>query len=264
MTVTQLYGTNPWILCPRPNPQAHLRLFCFPYAGGGASIYRVWPAQLPAEIEVCAIQLPGRENRLRESCFTRIAPLVEALSPALAPYLDRPFAFFGHSLGALIGFELARQIRRQFQLAPVRLFASARPAPHVVDTAPPAYRLSDAALITQLRNLNGTPSAILQHPELMDLLLPILRADFAVNETYVYSPDEPLDTPISALCGLQDPKATEHDVRQWGVHTRRDFRLRTVVGDHFFVTSAQAFVLEAITEDLAPFLRRRAVHVCSA
>jgi len=165
MTMSLSSPSTVWIQRPKPNPEARLRLFCFPYAGGGASAYRSWAAPLPDEIEVCAIQLPGRENRLREPLFTRLAPLVETLAGALEPSFDIPFAFFGHSMGALIAFELARFIRRRSQITPVHFFASARLAPHVVDSASPAHRLPEATFVAQIRGLQGTSAAVLDDPE---------------------------------------------------------------------------------------------------
>jgi medium-chain acyl-[acyl-carrier-protein] hydrolase len=135
MTGTTL--NDAWVLCPKPNPQARLRLFCFPYAGGGASRFRLWPDFLPPEVEVCAIQYPGREARLGESPFTQLSPLVQTLASALRLYLNLPFVFFGHSLGALACFELARQLRRQGQPEPLHLFVSGRRAPQVPNPDPP-------------------------------------------------------------------------------------------------------------------------------
>ena len=120
-----------WLACPQLNPQARMRLFCFPYAGGGASIFHRWPGKLPTMVEVCAVLLPGRGNRLTEPPFIQLSPLVQTLTEALLPHLTTPFAFFGHSMGALIGFELARQLRRQQGPSPVHLFVSGREAPQL-------------------------------------------------------------------------------------------------------------------------------------
>ncbi len=146
------------------------------------------------------MQLPGRESRLRDPCFTGLEPLVQALPP----YLDMPYAFFGHSLGALIGFELARALVRESRPGPVHLFVSDHSAPQIQNPDPPIHQLPEPDFIKKLRHLNGTPGEVLQHAELMALLLPVLRADFAINETYVYIPGSLLDCPISAFGGLQD------------------------------------------------------------
>src|SRR5579883_2155511 len=142
---------SPWRVCFKPNPQARLRLFCFPYAGGAASIYRLWPQLLPETIEVHAIQLPGREGRLLEPTYVRLAPIIDEVTQAIAPLLDRPFALFGHSLGALLAFELARQLRRLQRPQPIHFFASARRAPQFADPDPPIHRLPDAEFLEEVR-----------------------------------------------------------------------------------------------------------------
>ncbi len=179
--------TECWLRSPKPNPQASLRLFCFPYVGGGALIFRTWPNSLPATAEVCPVELPGRGTRLKETPFTRLLPLVQALAQALLPHLDKPFAFFGHSMGALISFELTRQLRRLYGLVPLHLFVSAHRAPQLPDPDPPIHTLPEAEFMEELRCLNGTPKEVLEQPELMELMLPILRADFALCETYIYA-----------------------------------------------------------------------------
>lgn len=252
MTTTLTF--NSWVTCPKPNPQARLRLFCFPYAGGGASIFRTWPDYLPAEIEVFPIQLPGRESRLREPFFNRLSPLLQTLKQVLYPQLNIPFAFFGHSVGALIGFELTRQLRKQYNLGPAHLFISGRRAPQILNLAPPIHQLPESAFVEELRHLNGTPESILQNVELMQLVLPILRADFALSETYVYSAEDPLDCPISAFGGLQDGEVSHDDLAAWRDQTNSSFALRMFPGNHFFVQSARACILSAISQELMQLL----------
>ena len=227
---------------------AQLRLFCFPYAGAGALIFRKWSDALPHDIEVCPIQLPGRGTRLTEPPFTKLPCLIEALARALVPLLDKPFAFFGHSLGALIGFELARQIRRQHGLHPVRLFASAGRAPQIPHRAPPIHTLPDNQFLAELRRLNGTPRELLDHEELMEVMLPILRADFALYETYLYSTEPPLNCPISAFGGLQDRRVSASDLEAWRSQTSASFSLRMFPGDHFFLK--EPLLLQALSQEL--------------
>lgn len=254
---THASRTNSWaISCPRPNPQAALRLFCFPYAGGGASIFRAWPDHLPATIEVCAIQYPGRENRLNEPLLDNTDQLVAALLPAVRPYLDRPFAFFGHSLGALIAFEVARQLDAAPRARLVHLFASARAAPQLPADGPQIHTLPQADFIRQIAQLDGTPAEILEHAELMELLYPILRADFAVNETYVYRPSPPLACPISALGGLRDRLVDRTQLEAWGKQTNGSFAVRMFPGHHFFINDLRSLLLRIITQDLLPALSR--------
>lgn len=232
-------------------PHARMRMFCFPYAGGGASIFRGWTASLPADLEVCPVQLPGRESRLREAPFTRSELMVTALADALQPYFDLPFVFCGHSMGAAVAFELTRELRRRGRPQPLHLFASGRRAPHLPPREEPIHELPEPEFLVKLRELNGTPEEVLQHDELMRLLIPILRADFGVNETYTYTSEEPIDAGISAFGGLGDEDVTREDVEAWREHTRGRFRTRMLPGDHFFIHSAKDLVLESIARDLA-------------
>ena len=242
---------KPWFNYPRPNSQARLRLFCFPYAGAGASIFRTWPEQLPTDIEVCTVQLSGRENRLREPLFTEIQPLIQILAQVLLPHLDLSFAFFGHSLGALIGFELARQLRRQNQPIPLHFFVSSRPAPQIPNPNLPIHQLPDTAFVEALHDYNGTPEAVLQDPELRSLFLPILQADFGMLETYAYTPEAPLNCSITAFGGLQDKKVSRDDLAGWHEQTSSTFTLRMFPGDHFFLNKEQGTLLPAISQDLS-------------
>jgi medium-chain acyl-[acyl-carrier-protein] hydrolase len=242
-----------WIRLPKPNPQALLRLFCFPFGGGGASFYQTWTDNLPPEVELCPVQLPGRENRLREQPFTHLLALVETLSQILESDLNIPFAFFGHSLGAWIGFELTRQLRREKKKCPIHLFVSGRHAPQIENNDPPKRDLPKSELIEKLRGYNGTPELVLQEPELLDLFLPILRADFSILETYEYKKEDPIDCPISVFGGLQDSEASYEELIAWRENTIREFRLKMYPGDHFYLKAAQGQLLNEITKDLKKY-----------
>jgi medium-chain acyl-[acyl-carrier-protein] hydrolase len=206
------------------------------------------------EVEICPIQLPGRESRLGEPPFTRLELLLETLVPAIQPYLDKPFAFFGHSMGATISFKLARQLCAQHAPTPVHLFVSGSCAPQIPDPDPPIHHLPDAEFVEELRRFNGTPEAVLQNAELMQLFLPILRADFALHETYVYAAGEPLDCPISAFGGLEDGEVSRDDLAAWRDQTRGAFTLRMFPGDHFFLRSARPHLLQAMSQNLTRIL----------
>ena len=247
MTTTPAHA---WLTCPKLNPQARLRLFCFPYAGGGASAFRTWSDDLPPDIEVCLVKLPGRESRLTEPLYMQLSPLVQTLAQVLVPSLNPPFVFFGHSMGAPISFELVHELRRQMRPGPSHLFVAARRAPHIPESKPPIHRLPESEFVEELRRLNGTPEEVLQHAELMQLMLPILQADFALCETYSYTTKEPLDCPISAFGGLQDLRVSRDDLAAWRQQTRSSFALRMLPGDHFFVHNSQAPLLSAIARDL--------------
>jgi medium-chain acyl-[acyl-carrier-protein] hydrolase len=239
-----------WVTIPQPVPQAKLRLFCFPYAGGNSLIYRKWPTGLPATVELCAIQLPGHGNRLREKPFDRLTPLVSALATELLPYLDKPFAFFGHSMGALISFELARLLRREFGKGPEQLFVSGHRGPRIINGGPRIYDMPREEFIEQLRRLNGTPKEVLEHPELIDLMTPILRADFAITETYEYLNEAPLDCHLTAFGGLGDIEVTRKHLEAWRAETRASFSLRMFPGDHFFLNTAQPALLVVLSQEL--------------
>lgn len=252
--MTAVPNANNWIVYPRPNPQARLRLFCFPYAGGGASIYRLWPNDLPSAVEICSLQPPGRENRLREKPFTHVTPLTQALVPIISPYLNLPFAFFGYSLGSLVAFEVVRELRRQGGPIPLHLFVGGRRAPQIPDPDPPIHQLPEPEFLIELRRLSGTPEAVLQNAELMQLLQPLLRADFAINETYPYTVEPPLACPISAYGGLEDAEADQDDLAPWQEQTRAAFKLQMFPGGHFFLNNDRAPLLQAISEDLYRYL----------
>ncbi|WP_339384544.1 thioesterase II family protein [Oscillatoria sp. FACHB-1407] len=235
---------------PNPNPNATLRLFCFPYAGAGASIFRHWSANLPPYVEVCPIQLPGREERIKESLFTQLPPLVQTLAHSLQGYLDIPFAFFGHSLGGLISFELARQLRIQQSPEPIHLFISGRRAPQASDRNPLLHTLPESEFLQELRSLNRTPEKVLTNSELMQLLLPILRADFSICETYTYLDEPPLDCSISVLGGLDDAGEPIELLELWRSQTRSSFSMYLFPGDHFFLHRSQQLLLETLDNQL--------------
>jgi medium-chain acyl-[acyl-carrier-protein] hydrolase len=248
--MTTATAFDSWIACSKPNPQARLRLFCFPYAGSGASIFRIWSDGLPADVEVCPVQFPGRGTRLMETPFTQLSPLVQAIAQGLVPLLDKPFAFFGHSLGALIGFELARQLRRQSGVQPVRLFVSADRAPQIPQRDRPIHALPEGEFLDELRRLNGIPEKVLGDGELIQIMLPILRADFAVYETYVYSTEPPLNCPISTFGGLHDHRVSRGDLEAWRDQTSDSFSLRMFPGDHFFWNTTQPLLLQVLSQEL--------------
>jgi medium-chain acyl-[acyl-carrier-protein] hydrolase len=201
-------------------------------------------------VEVCAVQLPGRDTRYREPAYDRLPPLVSALADALRPYCDRPFALFGHSMGALVAFELARELRRRDEQAPERLAVSGRCAPHLPPRHGPLHTLPEGEFRAELRRMGGTPAAVLDNDEFMGVFLPTLRADFTAHGTYVYTEEPPLDCPILALGGLRDHLAPVTDLDAWRQHTRSAFELRSLPGDHFFVQSQRLLVLQ----ELARFL----------
>lgn len=248
--LTRLAGSA-WLARGARAVAPRLRLFCFPYAGGAAAVFREAAEHLPDDIEIYAVQLPGRPPRMRDAPCTSLAELVEAVSVALHPALDLPFALLGHSMGGLLAFELARTLRRQGGPAPLHLFVSACRAPQLPRVEPPAHRLPDAAFIERLRSLGGTPEAMLANPELMELFLPTLRADFAVSETYGCAPEPPLDCPITAFGGIDDLQVSRQDLAAWRTQTGGPFQVRMLPGAHFFLTGAPAPLYAGIAAALA-------------
>ena len=245
-----------WFVCQKSGSQASLRLFCFPYAGGSASIFRGWAESLPATVEVCAVQLPGRGSRLLEPAITRMPELVKAIASAILPYLDKPFAFFGHSLGTAVCLELARYLRRKSKVEPVHLFVSGGRAPQAQAPEVPTYNLPEAEFLKELRRLDGTPAEILEHPELMRLLLPVLRADFELIQTYLYKQGKPLACPITAFGGTLDKEVGLRRLQGWQAQTSAHFSLNMIPGDHFFINTSQRMLLLTLAKELDKIVSR--------
>ncbi|MEL6138261.1 MAG: alpha/beta fold hydrolase [Cyanobacteria bacterium J06626_23] len=227
-----------WIVCPYPRSRPQLRLFCFAYAGGSAWIFRTWAEKLPEAVEVCAIELPGRGKRMLEPAFANLSALLRALGPEMLPYTDIPFACFGHSLGALVAFELCRWLRRTVQLTPAHLWVSAARAPHLTADRPTMHALPEPEFIAELKRYNGTPAAVLNNAELMGLMLPTLRADFTVLETYRHQPDATLACPLTGFWGEADEIVSQSEVAAWQAHAAQSL-LEAVAGDHFFLHDPQ-------------------------
>jgi len=239
-----------WLRCFHPRPEARLRLFCFPYAGRGASLFRTWAEHVPPDIEVVALQPPGREDRFREAALRRMAPLVDAIAGVIEPWCDRPFAYFGHSMGALIAFELARFRRRGGRPMPEWLFVSGRRAPQIPDPEPPIPELPDEEFARELqRRYQGIPAPIADDPELRALFLPMVKADLELVDTYVCEPEPPLDVPISVFGGTDDA-ITPEELQAWQVHTTARCRVRMLPGDHFFINTGAEGILRKVVEDL--------------
>lgn len=243
LALTEGTATNLWFSNLRPNPGAATRLFCVPYAGGGSQVFQQWPDLLPLSFEVWVVNLPGRGKRLLEPTFSELSRLITALTKALFPLLDRPFAIFGHSMGALIGYETARALRSVNGPMPTHLLVSGCFAPHLPDPHP-IYHLPQEEFVRELRRLNGMPKEVLESEELMELVLPALRADFTATETYSYREEPPLPCSISAFGGWRDPLTTRESLQAWRIHTARYFSMRMFPGDHFFIHSMQKALLD--------------------
>jgi medium-chain acyl-[acyl-carrier-protein] hydrolase len=240
---------DPWLVWPQFRSGARFQLICIPYAGGSAYIFNDWPNHLPDFVQVCAIQLPGRGRRIQEPAFTKLSAIVPRLAEALIPHLRTDFAFFGHSMGALIGFELIRELRNSHHRNAAHLFVSGCYAPHIPDPNP-LYALPDEKFIDELKRLQGVPPAGLDDWELVQLMLPTLRADCMVTESYRYHDGLPLECPITVFGGTEDTIATEEDLSQWERHTGSNFSKHIFPGKHFFFQSAEAAILDIVNREI--------------
>jgi medium-chain acyl-[acyl-carrier-protein] hydrolase len=208
---------------------------------------------MPPAIDVCPVDLPGRGRRFREPLHTRLPALLQELVDELQPHVDLRFALFGHSMGAMIAYELACRLARDGAV-PLCLFVSGRRAPQFPRTEPPIHTLSDGALLAKVRAMDGIPPAIGQNHEMLDLALPILRADFALSESYQYVDGPPLTCPIFALSGTSDVEVSREGLLGWRDRTRSIFRPRFFPGGHFFLQHDQAAVVRAVIDDLMGIL----------
>jgi medium-chain acyl-[acyl-carrier-protein] hydrolase len=240
---------------PHAMPERRLRLFCFPYAGRGGSIYRGWNDELSATIEVRPVTLPGREHRLAEPAFDDVLALAAAMAGELSASFEPPFAFFGHSMGALLAFELARHLRRSGRPGPACLAVSAHRAPQIPKDEETTYDKPTDEFLAELRRLDGTPAEVLDHSELLDLILPVLRADFKAVESYRYDEEPPLACPIVAYGGTLDDEIPKQHIMAWRDQTRCDFCARMFDGGHFYVNARRDEVIAQLGSDLLRFCR---------
>ena len=248
-----------WLLVPQRKPAASMRLFCFPFAGGNGSIFMPWANRLPIDVELNAVQLPGRGARIGEIPLDNIPQMARACADALAPCLDRPFVFFGHSMGAMLAYELTRELRRRNLPLPQQLMVSACRAPHCAPGREAIHHLPKAQFLSALADLKGTPEAALANPELMDLLEPVLRADFTAAETWHYKPEAQLPISIAAFGGDQDHWVTAAAMAAWRDHTSAGFWHQNFAGDHFYILQQTAALVQQITQLLCIVPRRVAV-----
>ncbi len=228
----------------------HPRLFCFPHAGAGAQLYRSWVRMLAPEISVLPVQLPGREERIDEPPCSDMQALTETLADGLTPLLREPFALYGHSMGASIAFHLALELRRRGLPSPDRLFLAARSAPHIPASDPPVAETSDEGLVERLARYAGTPQEILDHPELLSLVLARLRSDLALTESAIPFSETPLDVPFTVLAGEHDKTAPMHLTIGWSRYTTAPTDLVLVSGGHFFHIERSRILLKVFRDAL--------------
>lgn len=257
---------NPWLKfwSKASAGQPALRLFCFHHAGGSAALFREWPRLIEPGYEIVGIQLPGREHRLRETPYDSLKSLLPALHSAIASELTTPFAFFGHSMGSLLAFELTRELRRAGAGLPVCLFVSSRGGP--VAGHPPPLRMPalDQDLLSMVQQrYGGIPEKILRDSEMMKLLLPALRADLTILDTYSYEPEPPLPIPIAAFGGSEDHAVPPNLLQNWEAQTSNSFRVELFRGDHFYLKQMPYRLAASISSDIAETLKRATVEAGS-
>lgn len=231
-----------------PNDTA-IRLFCFHYAGGSAVMYRDWSRLMPAEVETISVQLPGRADRFSEPPYDRMAPLVDALIEALGPLLARPFACYGTSMGARVAWALSHELSERGLPMPRKLYVAGSPGP-VLDNGEWEWDENPDGLAGYVRDMGGTPAPVLAESELLDQLLPTLRADLTVLSTHGFRPRRPLDVPIRAFAGTDDPEASPERMDRWRVETRAEFALEKVPGGHFFDAAGLRQVVDRVGAEL--------------
>jgi medium-chain acyl-[acyl-carrier-protein] hydrolase len=225
-----------WLMCPRPDREAPLRLWCMPFAGGGAAVWHPWAARLSGLAEIIAIRLPGRESRLSEPMFRRLLVLIPFLIDLIAPFANEDYVLCGHSLGGLVMFELTRALRARGIRLPQALIVSGVRAPHHPPDKPLIHELPHREFIAEVEARYGAiPPEIRDHPEFLELLLPVLRADLEIYETYRYVPAAPLDLPLLALGGEDDRNVQQSEVHDWAAYTNGPFEAEMLPGGHFFV-----------------------------
>ncbi len=240
-----------WFPLRQPRPSARLRVFCFPYAGGGATVYKGWEAALPPDVELVAVQPPGRERRILEPPFRDISALLDALEVELAPLLDKPFVFFGYSMGTRIALALTQRWLARGAPLPLGLGMAAAGAPHRVRES--REQLDDAAFLERLRRYEGTPPEVFAHKELLEMVLPLLRADFAIAD--VVLPAQPVPCPITVFGAHQDTHVPLEALERWRELTTGDFRAHHFPGNHFFLRTSREPLLAALRNEIALWSR---------
>lgn len=244
-------AANGWIQVAHPAESPRLRLFCLAHAGGGAALFRTWHEELPGTVEVCGIQLPGRESRWKEPPIPDLRRVLDQLIPALQSRLHIPFAIYGHSMGALLAFELARELRRRGLPAPLALLVSGRQAPYLSDGRREIATLSDAEFLDRIcKRYQAIPQVVLDEPELLRIFLPTLRADFTLIETYRYVEEPALSCPVSVYQGRDDVTVSFDQLAGWRTLTSGDFKIELLPGGHFFLQTDRLPLLRRISREL--------------
>lgn len=240
--VNEVTMKNQWFITGQAE-SAYARLICFPYAGGGAGVYQSWQKYLPEQLDLCRCLLPGREMRLSEAPISSLSELIAELEVHILPLLNKPTVFFGHSMGALIAFELCLALQKKGHALPNALVLSARRPPHLPNIRPNIHHLSDDDFLDAIQKLGGMPDEVIREKELLELVMPVIRADFCMLENYSYSEQSKVDCPIIAIGGIDDIYVPVNDLAKWRHHSRTGFSMQTFSGGHFYIKDQQDGVI---------------------
>jgi pyochelin biosynthetic protein PchC len=243
-------GSETWIRRYHPAPQSPIRLVCFPHAGGSASFFHPVSARLSPAIDVCAVQYPGRQDRRTEANIDNIPDLAEAILQVVRQLADRPLAFFGHSMGATLAYEVALRLEKEGVAPLARLFASGRRAPSRYRPES-VHRYDDQRILAELRMLGGSESHLLGDPEVLQMVLPAIRGDYRAIETYRHTPDQTLRCPVVVLVGDRDPRVSLDEAKAWAGHTTGPFDLRVFPGGHFYLSEHHQEVIRLVSDELS-------------
>lgn len=242
------YTENKWFL-KQPQNSDEIRMFCFPYAGAGGSIFKNWSFSTHKNVGVYPIQYPGRENRLFEPPINNMDVLISEICKQIKNYLDRPYILFGHSLGAKVAFHVAVEMQKSYCCAPGYLVVAGAQAPHIPETNP-IYNLNDDYIINELRRLGGTPDKILDNKDIMKIFLPTIRADYTLSDNFIYEEKYILECPILAIAGKDDSEASENEVYEWKNYTKTSYTYKAISGGHFFISTHESELLELIAANV--------------
>ncbi|MCM2391590.1 thioesterase II family protein [Streptomyces albipurpureus] len=237
-----------WIRHRRAS-NARVRVACFPHAGGAASFFNPWQNWTPSDVEILSIQYPGHQDRILEPCLDNMDELVSRLSPFLSEFRDLPLVLFGHSMGASVAFEVCRRLESTFDLSPLRLFVSGQEAPHVPSRGSKSSN-DDEALISDIRRLGEGDAGPLDDPDLRELALPAIRADFRLLESYRPQPIRTISTPISSYTGDRDPDVLPEKAQEWKMETEGSFDFRVFPGGHFYLSELGQEVVSSLLKDI--------------
>lgn len=247
---------SPWLVIPKRVYAPRIRLICLPYAGGGVRTYHSWAAQLPDAVELIAVQPPGRGSFMGTPAYSDMTKLVNALFDVMLPMLDRPFILFGHSLGSRIAFELLRQLQLNNRRLPELFIASGSNSPDTARAKLSTYQLPDEQFITELQRINGTPTEVLTNRELMSILLPLLRADFQLADTYRFTGSIKFPVEVHVLGGQDDVDVPLEKLANWGRFFSKNIHIHSFFGGHFFIETQQSEVVELVRRLLKSLLIR--------